>query len=51
GTICLQRSRTDVNNYNPNAACALRCNHDIKFICSGNYSLALVYYVTHYITK
>ena len=51
GTITLQHLDGLVNNYNPTLLEALRCNMDIKFIGGGIDTMALVYYITDYITK
>ena len=53
GVVFLQRKKGNgfVNNYNDVFALVLRCNHDIKFICNGNDSKSLSFYITDYITK
>ena len=52
GKITIKRNHPHVNNFNIWMMAALRCNHDIKFIgASSNSSLAVLYYLTNYITK
>ena len=53
GVIFLKRSEGSgwVNNYNDIITSALGCNTDIKFICNGNDSKSLAFYITDYITK
>ena len=52
GNIHLKRAHAYVNEFNWIMMAGLRCNHDIKYIGkSVNSSLAVVYYLTNYITK
>jgi hypothetical protein len=40
-----------INNFNATMLLVLRCNMDIKFIGSGSAALAILYYVSDYISK
>ena len=52
GNIHLKRAHGFVNDFNWIIQAGLRCNHDIKYIGKNvNSSLAIVYYLTNYITK
>ena len=52
GKIKLKRNHSHVNEFNWFIMAGLRCNHDIKFVStSKNESLAIIYYLTNYITK
>lgn len=51
GAICLERNHQWVNRYNKLISCAIRSNHDLKFIPSGAKMLAAMYYITNYATK
>ena len=49
--ICMRRSDAWINNFNEYLIAACRSNMDIKFIWTGNDAMALVYYITDYVTK
>jgi hypothetical protein len=52
GKIELKRNHTHINEFNPYILLAMKCNHDIKFLCnSSSQSLAVIYYLTNYITE
>jgi hypothetical protein len=52
GQIKIKRTNKTVNEFNWLITAALRCNHDIKFLCrSSNASLSVMYYLTNYISK
>ena len=51
GNVCLRCLDGLVNNFNTTILEAVRCNMDIQFIGSGESAIAMIYYVTDYITK
>ena len=53
GKIHHKRNHAYLNNYNPQIAVTLRCNHDIQFFCplENDSALKALFYITMYITK
>ncbi|KAJ3836597.1 hypothetical protein F5878DRAFT_511339, partial [Lentinula raphanica] len=51
GELHLRKLDGLVNDYNETISECVRCNTDIKFIGSGPFAKAVMYYVTDYITK
>ncbi|XP_044714650.1 PIF1-like helicase domain-containing protein [Hirsutella rhossiliensis] len=51
GVLRIRRSHSMVNRWNKAIAVGLRHNHDISFIATQRKTMALVFYVTNYVTK
>jgi hypothetical protein len=51
GYIQIERNHQFVNKYNPVIASATGYNHDVNFTVSSPKVLAVIYYMTNYVTK
>ena len=51
GVLQIRRNHSMVNRWNKAIAVGLRHNHDISFIATQRKTMAIVYYMTNYVTK